>query len=46
MALAAGAVGGFSRDPQSGISRTIFFMRGGEGVLDARLDPLPPQCWV
>jgi hypothetical protein len=41
MALAAGCDGGYVRDPRSSFSRTISLMRGGEGMLDARLKPVP-----
>ena len=45
MALAAGCVGGVVLDPSSSLSVTIAAMRGGEGLLDARLDPLPDRAW-
>jgi hypothetical protein len=46
MALAASCDGGFVRDPKSSLSRTIYFMRGGEGLLDAHLEPLAVPCWI
>jgi hypothetical protein len=45
MALAAGCRGGVVLDPSSSLSVTIAAMRGGEGLLDARLAPLPDRAW-
>ena len=44
MALAASCRGGVVLDPSSSLSATIAAMRGGEGLLDARLAPLPKRC--
>jgi hypothetical protein len=46
MALASSCRGGVVLDPSSSLSLTIAAMRGGEGLLDARLAPLTKQCGV